>query len=101
MAKTFTPAQAFETESRNPIALTPVESNQVGAIGYDPESKTLAVSFARGAGAIYHYADVSPETHAAFLAGDLGAECKPSIGTYFGMHIKPLPFKKYPAEPAA
>ena len=99
MPKTYTPPQAFETEPRQPIALTPVHSNQVGAIGYDHETKTLAVSFTRSAGAIYHYPDVSPETHADFLAGRLGDDREPSIGTYFGQHIKALPFKKYPAEP--
>jgi hypothetical protein len=93
MPKTFTEPQGIETESRQQIQLNEVESNQVGAVGYDPETKTLAVRFKRGAGAIYHYPDVSPETHAAFVFAD-------SIGTYFGQHIKPLPFKKYPAEPA-
>lgn len=94
MPKTFTAPQGFETEPRQQIQLNEVESNQVDAIGYDPETKTLAVRFKRGPGALYHYADVSPETHAAFVFAD-------SIGTYFGQHIKPLPFKKYPAEPVS
>lgn len=81
---------AFSEEPYTPIALIPVKSNQVAAIGYDASSKTLAVTFTRGTGAIYHYPDVEPETHAAFV----GAE---SIGTYFGKHIKSLPFKKFPA----
>ena len=51
------------------------------------------MTFNRGQGAIYHYAGVDPETHAAFI----GAE---SIGKFFGQHIKPLPFTKYPAEQA-
>ena len=93
MAKTYTPPQAFETEPRPQIQLNHVESSQVESIGYDPETKTLAVRSTRGPGAIYHYTDVSPEAHAAFVFAD-------SIGTYFGEHIKPLPFKKYPAEPA-
>jgi len=89
MAKTFTPA-AYSDEPYTHIELAPVTSNQVKAIGYDPDTQTLAVCFARGAGAIYHYPDVAPETHAAFVAAD-------SIGTFFGMHIKPLPFKKFRA----
>lgn len=94
MSKTFTPAQAFETDARPQITLNEVESSQVKAIGYDPETKTLAVTFPRGTGAIYHYPDVEPETYAAFV----GAE---SIGKFFGAHIKSLPFKKYHPEPAA
>ncbi len=81
-------------ETRPAIALEPVESNQVKAIGYDAATKTLAVTFTRGAGAIYHYPDVEPETYEAFK----GAE---SIGKYFGQHIKPLPFKKFAPEPVA
>lgn len=90
------PVQAFETEARPPIELIPVKSRQVAAIGYDPEARALHVMFlSKGAYAvpIYVYPDVSPETHTEFV----GAE---SIGTYFGAHIKALPFKKYPAEPA-
>jgi len=94
MPKTFTPAQAFETEPRPPIVLNEVESSQVKAIGYDPETKTLAVSFPRGTGAIYHYPNVEPETYAAFV----GAE---SIGKFFGANIKSLPFKKYQPDPIA
>jgi hypothetical protein len=77
------------TDERPNIELAPVKSSQVAAIGYDAATKTLAVRFAHGAGAIYHYPDVEPETHAAFVAAE-------SIGSYFGTHIKPLPFKKYP-----
>lgn len=94
MTKTNTPPQGFETNARPPIALTPVTSNQVAAVGYDAETKTLAVTFTRGPGSIYHYPDVQPETHAAFI----GAE---SIGKFFGEHIKTLPFLKFPAEAAA
>jgi len=94
MTRQFKPAQDYTDQPRPQIELNPVESNQVAAIGYDPESKTLAVTFTRGAGAIYHYSDVSEETYRAFV----GAE---SIGTFFGQHIKSLPFTKYRAETAA
>lgn len=88
---TFPEPQAYADHDRPHIALEPVESNQVGAIGYDEATKTLAVQFKRGARAIYHYAGVEPETFVAFK----GAE---SIGTYFGKHLKSLPFTKYPHE---
>lgn len=83
--------QPFCNEERLPIELKPVESSQVKAVGYDETTRTLAVTFTRGTGAIYHYPDVSPETHDAFVNAE-------SIGTFFGKHIKALPFKKYRAE---
>jgi hypothetical protein len=100
MPKEFKPPQDFEEGDAPEIAMVQVESNQVACIGYDAATKTLACQFTRGPGHIYHYPNVEPETHAAFLAGDLGPDVKPSIGTFFGKHIKPLPFKKYRA-PAA
>jgi hypothetical protein len=81
---------AFSEKPYVAIPMMQVKSNQVAAIGYDPVTKTLAVTFTRGPGNVYHYPNVEPETHAAFI----GAE---SIGTYFGKHIKPLPFDKFPA----
>ena len=84
------PAPFNDEKEFSDIPMTTVQSNQVKAIGYDATTKTLAVTFSRGAGAIYHYAGVTPETHAAFLQAE-------SIGTFFGKHIKPLPFKKFAA----
>ncbi len=97
MPKLFKPAQAIETEPRAKIPLKRVKSSQIAAIGYDPETKTLAVQFKPRAATgetpvpVYHYGDVSQQCADDFR----GAE---SIGTYFGLHIKPLAFKKYPAE---
>jgi hypothetical protein len=90
--KRIAPA-AFSDDPYTPIPMAPVTSNQVAAIGHDPATNTLAVTFTRGPGHIYHYQDVSPELHAEFV----GAE---SIGSFFGQHIKPLPFKKFPAPKA-
>lgn len=87
-AKTFSAPQAAEDGERPQIQLVEVESNQVGAIGYDAATQTLAVRFKRGIGHIYYYPDVTPETHAAFISAE-------SVGTFFGKHIKQLPFKKY------
>lgn len=88
----FTEPQPYTNEARPPIDLLPVESSQVRAVGYDKESRTLAVAFNHGKGAIYHYPDVSPETYEAFVNAE-------SIGSFFGKHIKPLPFKKYAPDP--
>ena len=49
------------------------------------------MQFKRGALAIYHYPGVKRETFEAFKAAE-------SIGTYFGQHIKALPFEKFPTE---
>jgi hypothetical protein len=94
MPKTYTPPQAFANEARPPIELLAVNSSQVKAIGYDPATKELAVTFTRGTGAIYHYHQVEPATFEAFKAAE-------SIGGYFGQHIKALPFTKYAAEAEA
>jgi hypothetical protein len=75
------------------IPLVDVQSSQVKAIGYDAGTKTLALTFAHGPGTVYHYPNVEADLHAAFVAAE-------SIGTFFGKHIKPLPFKKF-APPAA
>lgn len=89
---THTVVQAFSKEPRPMIQLIPVKSGQVKAIGYDAATKVLAVTFTRGTGAIYHYPNVEQKTFNDFM----GAE---SIGTYFGKHIKALPFDKFTADP--
>lgn len=86
----FKPPQAFTEGAAPAIELKPVTSSQIKAIGYDPATKTLACVFARGPGHVYHYSDVSPEQHAAFVDAE-------SIGTHFGKHFKARPFKKFPA----
>lgn len=90
-----TPAAAFDDAATyQHIPMEPVESNKIKAIGYDEATRTLAVTFTRGNGAIYHYPDVDPQTHADFI----GAE---SVGTYFGKNLQSLPFKKYHPEEVA
>lgn len=84
------PPTTFTDEPYTHIELTPVTSNQVGAVGYDPATKTLAVTFARGTGAIYHYPNCEPKLHADFMAAE-------SKGKFFGAHVKALPFKKFPS----
>jgi hypothetical protein len=91
MSQQFKAPQAYETTPRPPIALHPVESHKVKAIGYDEPTQTLAVTFQRSSGAIYHYPNVTRATYEAFRSAE-------SIGRYFGEHLQALPFKKYPAE---
>jgi hypothetical protein len=73
------------------IALQDVESSQINAVGYDPETLTLAVQFKgwKGElGATYHYANVTAEDFEAFKSAD-------SLGRHFTRHIKPFP-EKFP-----
>lgn len=51
-----------------PIPLTPVQSSNVVAIGYDPASRTARVRFRNGA--TYRYADVPPELHESIMKAD-------------------------------
>lgn len=94
MPRDFTPAIDCTNEQRQSIALQPVTSNQIRAVGYDHDSRTLAVSFTRGAGNVYHYPEVEPETACAFLMAE-------SLGRHFGEHIAKLPSLKYGPELAA
>lgn len=75
------------------IPVTPVESSQIAAIGYDAGTSTLAIQFPAksGAGSVYHYANFEAERYADFLAAE-------SKGSFFGKYIKPFkdryPYKK-------
>ncbi len=81
---------AFSEKEYKAIPMTPVQSNQVAAVGYDAASKTLALTFARGPGQIYHYPGVAQKTYDDMMAAE-------SKGAFFGQHIKPLGFDKFPA----
>lgn len=74
MTRQFTAPAAFTDKPYEPIHMVPVESNQVKAIGYDAATNTLACSFTRGPGHIYHYPNVSPELHADYAAARLEIE---------------------------
>lgn len=77
------------------IPLEPVTSNQLAAIGHDPETNTIAIQFKskKGPGSVYHYANFTAEQFAEFKAAE-------SLGTYFGAKIKTAtdahPFVKVP-----
>lgn len=62
------------------IVLTPVDSSQIEAVGYDDATKTLALKFKHG-GSVYHYDNVPPELYADFSAAE-------SKGSFFGKRIK-------------
>lgn len=94
MPKTFAEPQAFTEAEYVAIPMTPVESNQLAAVGYDAARKTLAVTFARGTGAIYHYPGCEAKLHTEFMAAE-------SKGKFFGAHVKHLPFQKFKAPLAA
>lgn len=77
------------------IALNPVESSQIAAIGHDPETNTLAIRFPSktGSGSVYHYSNFTATDFEAFKNAE-------SLGKHFGQHIKPhadkFPFAKIP-----
>lgn len=62
------------------IALTPVKSSQVKAVGYDAPTKTLAVQY--HSGGVYHYHGVEAQTHASLLKAE-------SVGKFLAAHVKP------------
>jgi len=88
------PAPFNDDKERIDVAMTSVQSNQVKEIGYDAATKTLAVTFTRGAGAI----QIGRATRRTPVTDFLVAE---SIGRFFGEHIQPRPFKKFKAAPVA
>ena len=92
-AKTYREPKSFEAGDAPAIAMTPVDSHKIKAIGHDAKTNTLAVTFTRGAGAVYHYPDYSPEFFLAFMAAE-------SKGKFFGQHLQDAPFKKYRGETA-
>ncbi len=75
------------------VRLQDVESRQIAAIGYHPETETLAIRFKTWKGepsSLYHYTGVSAADYEAFCAAE-------SKGRHFGQHIKPFP-DRFPFE---
>lgn len=81
--KTYAPAKpATEAPA---IALDPVESSQLAAVGYDPDTGTLAIRFhGRGdkPGSLYHYANFGETDWRALQDAE-------SKGSHFIRNIKP------------
>ncbi len=59
--------------------LMPVKSSMVSAVGYDPATSSLHVTFPKGGH--YIYEGVTPEQHAALV----GAE---SVGKHFAANVR-------------
>ena len=88
-----------------------VESSQIAEIGYESGADyPLGIKFppnkkqkaAGESGSEYHYANVTPELHAEFLAAKDNPDYRNSIGVFFGQRIRPypsqFPFVKVEAE---
>jgi hypothetical protein len=65
--------------SKHPISLTPVDSSNIRAIGWDSTTKTLAVQFKSGG--TYHYPGVDAKLHQQLMAA-------PSVGGFFASHLR-------------
>lgn len=64
---------------------TAVQSTAIRAISYDESSQGMQVHFTNGN--VYHYYNISPELHQAFLAA-------PSKGKFFGAVISKRPHSR-------
>jgi len=70
------------------VELCACESSQIHSFGHCPNTNTLAVRFKSksapdGKGSLYHYPDISADTHKAMTEAE-------SVGKFFGQHVKPL-----------
>lgn len=65
--------------------LTPVESSNIAAVGYDTRDSTLKIEFKNGG--LYHYPNVPIAVYEELMAA-------PSLGKYFHLYIRSLPFEK-------
>lgn len=69
------------------IEMIDVESSNINAVGYDPDSRTLAIRFWKGRGDsktigdTYHYPGVPQDIYDALKDAD-------SVGKYFHRHIR-------------
>jgi len=66
------------------VTLTRVESSQIAAIGYSPDTSELSVLFKNrdgSNGSLYVYDSVEPETYAGLAAAE-------SVGSQFAQSIK-------------
>ena len=78
------PESGNSQEKVGAIALIPVASSQIAAVGYDPPTRELVIRF-RGSGqhpeVIYSYASVPAEVAAGLVNAG-------SPGSYFHRHIR-------------
>lgn len=69
----------MEQAAQPTIAMTPIESSNIAAHGYDEASKTLAIQFKGGS--TYHYAGVEPAVASEFAGAD-------SKGSFFAKSLR-------------
>lgn len=65
----------------NEIPMTPVESTNVSAVGFDPDRGIIAVKFQSGG--TYHYSGCDQKMYDALVTA-------PSIGRYVNQVLKPM-----------
>ncbi|MFM0432328.1 KTSC domain-containing protein [Paraburkholderia aspalathi] len=76
---------------QNHITLDSIVSSQIGAIGHDPLTNTLAMQFkAKKDAPVYHYANVDAAMFEALKTAE-------SVGKHFATHIKAFPLQ-YPSK---
>lgn len=61
------------------IALVPVVSGNLKAVGYDPATQTMDVQFASTR--VYRYSGVPPEVHKEMVEAE-------SVGSYFSRNVR-------------
>lgn len=70
------------------VAMQPVTSSQIKAIGHDVTANQLYIEFPKKSGrSVYRYDNVTADQHAA-LIGEGKADGEHSVGRHFGQHIK-------------
>lgn len=69
----------MEQATQPTITMTPIESSNITAHGYDESSKTLAIQFKGGN--TYHYAGVDSEVASEFAGAD-------SKGSFFAKSVR-------------
>jgi hypothetical protein len=70
---------AFKRLRRNAVDRQPVQSSNLAAAGYDPESRTLEIEFVDGG--VYQYFDVPQSVYEGLMTA-------PSHGKFFRAHIR-------------
>ena len=72
-------AQALDHGAHVVTALTPVESSNIEAVGYDDATRSLTVKFKNGT--TFRYDDVEPEHYENMISAD-------SVGSYFHKNVR-------------
>lgn len=65
------------------MELMRVQSTNIHAVGYEPDSAEMQIQFTNGM--VYAYQNIEPSTYEAMIGGD--------IGSYFASIIKPQRYR--------